>query len=87
MLTDDRQFLTSRITATEAQIVAYETAITDLIAGRIAQYTLDTGQSTQSVTKINVNILNRALDGLYNRRATLSARLNGCGVHTMRPGW
>ena len=87
MPTDDRQFLTTQITAVEAQITAYQDAITALTVGGVAQYTLDTGQSSQSVTKLNLTALNRAIDGLYNRRATLMTRLNGCGVHTMRPGW
>jgi hypothetical protein len=87
MPTDDRQFFTAQITDVEAQIAAYQAAITALTVGGVAQYTLDTGQSSQSVTKLNLSSLNKAVDGLYNRRATLSARLNGCGVHTMRPGW
>lgn len=83
----DYTFLTARIQATEAQIIAYEDAATALANGTIQQYSLDTGQSRQSVTKIDVKVLNDAIDGLYNRRATLIARRDGCGVSTVRPCW
>lgn len=83
----DYQFLTARIQATEALIIAYEDAATGLANGTIQQYSLDTGQSRQSVTKIDIKVLNDAIDGLYNRRATLIARRDGCGVSTVRPCW
>jgi len=83
----DYRFLTDRITATEALIVAYEDAVAGLVSGAIHQYSIDTGQSRQSVTKTDVNILNRAIEGLYNRRATLIARRDGCGTVTTRPSW
>lgn len=82
----DRTFLTARITAAKAQIVAYEDAITTLTAGGTLQYSLDTGQSRQSVTRNDVVRLNRQLDALYNRLATLEARLYGLAL-TARPGY
>lgn len=87
MACNDYQFLTARIAATEAAIEQYEGAVAGLVSGSIQQYSIDTGQSRQSVTKTDVNILNRAIDGLYNRRATLIARRDGCGVVTTRPCW
>lgn len=83
----DRTFIQARITATKAQIIAYETAIDAIIAGGIQSYDLDTGQSVQKVTKLNLAATQRTLDSLYNRCATLEARLNGSGVVTGRPGW
>lgn len=83
----DSDFIQARITATKAQIVAYETAVTSLATGEISQYTLDTGQSRVVVTKINIATLNNAIDGLYNRLCTLEARLNGSGSVTVGPGW
>ena len=68
-------FLTDRITATQAQIVAYEDAILALgTSGATHHYTLDTGQSTQTVTRDDIDKLNETLNSMYNRLATLCAR-------------
>lgn len=82
----DREFLQARIEKTKEQIVAYEDAVTALASGRVQSYSLDTGQTRQTVTRINIQSLNAALDGLYNRLVTLQARLNGGGVN-VRPDW
>ncbi len=82
----DRAFIQDRITATKAQIVAYEDAATALAAG-VQSYTLDTGQSRQTVTKLDISALQKTIDSLYNRCATLEARLNGSGTVTTRPAW
>ena len=81
----DKTFIQERITATKAQIVAYEDAVLAL-AGGVQHYSLDTGQSKQVVTKFDVIDMQKIIDSLYNRCATLEARING-GVVTMRPGW
>ena len=81
------QFLQDRITATQNQIIAYEAAIDALVAGGAQNYMLDTGQSRQSVTKLDLGTLQRNLNSLYNRCATLEARLNGSGTVTTRPAW
>jgi hypothetical protein len=83
----DRTFLQARITATKAQIIAYETAIDAIVAGGVASYTLDTGQTNQTVTKLNLAATQRTLDSLYNRCATMETRLNGTGVVMGRPAW
>lgn len=82
----DRAFTQARIDATKLQIVAYEDAALAL-AGGVQSYTLDTGQSTQTVTKLNLGAINRTIASLYNRCATLEARLNGSGTLTARPSW
>lgn len=81
----DSQFLLDRITATRAQIVAYEAAALALADG-IQSYTIDTGQGRQVVTRADVRSINITLDQLYNREATLSARL-GSGSVNVSPGW
>jgi len=83
----DPAFIQARIDATKFQIVAYEDASLALATGTIQSYTLDTGQTRQTVTKLELSVLQSAIDGLYNRCATLEARLNGSGVLTVRPGW
>ena len=79
-------FLQTSLTNTETLIRAYEAAVTALVSGQVQQYTLDTGQDRQTVLKADIPSLNAALDGLYNRRATIQARLNG-GTVTARPAW
>lgn len=79
----ERQFFSDRIAVIKAQIILYENAI-DVIAGGVQSYTLDTGQSRQTVTKANLADLNRVLDSLYNRLATFLARVKGCGVTHVR---
>ncbi len=82
----DVTFIQDRITATKAQIVALETAAEALLSGGIQSYTIDTGQSRQVVTKFEIRSLQNSIDQLYNRCATLEARLNGGTLHG-RPGW
>ena len=83
----DKSFLHSRIEATKKLIVAYEQAIEALSGLGAQSYTLDTGQSRQTVTRLDLRALNSTLDSLYNRHATLNARLHGSGSIYMRPGW
>jgi hypothetical protein len=83
----DAAFIQARIDATKAAIIAYETAQTTLAAGNVQSYTLDTGQTRQTVTRLDLADLQRTIDSLYNRCATLEARLNGSGVIISRPAW
>jgi hypothetical protein len=80
-------FIQERITKTKALIVIYEDAMAALGTGNTQEYMLDTGQTRQRVTKLNLADMQKTLDGLYNRCATLEARLTGNGVLNARPGW
>lgn len=82
----DTAFIQDRITATKNMIVLYETAINAIVTGGVETYTLDTGQTIQKVTKLDVPAMQRTLDSLYNRCATLEARLRGGGA-TGIPVW
>jgi hypothetical protein len=82
----DRQFIQERIDQTKVLIVAYEDALIALSSGA-QSYTIDTGQTRQTVTKIDLSSTRIILDNLYNRCATLEARLNGSGSLTVGPGW
>ena len=84
---DTAAFIQSRIDATKAQIVAYEDATIALATDGIQSYKLDTGQTIQNVTKLDLIALNKTLDSLYNRCATLEARLNGTGTVIGVPRW
>lgn len=83
----DSIFLNERITATKNQITALEDAALDLASGVVTSYTLDTGQSRQVVTKSSISVINKTIDSLYNRLATLESRLNGTGNVIGRPAW
>lgn len=83
---NNRAFTQARIDAAKAAIVAYEEAELAL-AGGAQTYTLDTGQSRQTVTKLNLTEIRKTVDSLMNRCATLEARLNGSGTSITRPGW
>lgn len=83
----DAAFIQARIDATKLQIVAYENAALALANNEIQSYTIDTGQSQQTVTRMNLAVLRNTIDSLYNRCAMLEARLNGSGVKTARPVW
>ena len=87
-MSGNREFIRQRITRTRALIVAYEDAVSTLVAGTVQSYTLNTGQSTQTVSKFDLPNLNSAIDGLYNRCATLEARLGeGAGTISAVPDW
>jgi len=83
----NKAFVQARIDATKLAIVAYEDANLALATGGVQSYTLDTGQSKQSVTKLDIEWINRQIDTLYNRLCTLEARLNGGNVVIARPAW
>ena len=78
-------FLCGRLPAIEAQIIALEGAFLSLSTGAIQSYTLDTGQDRQTVTVADLDKVQAAIDGLYNRHATISARCNGGGTLIGRP--
>jgi hypothetical protein len=82
---DDTTWLTARIQRTQDLIVKYEDAI-DQLAGGAASYSLDTGQTRQTVTRNNLSSLRDVLSNLENRLSTLKARLNGAGVRST-PAW
>lgn len=78
---DDTAFLEQQLTAVEAAISAYRAAVLALGTGGVQSYTLDTGQTRQTVTKANLTEMRRAVDSMMNERAVLRAQL-GCGGHT-----
>lgn len=83
----DSEFLAERIAATKLQIIAYEDAALALGTGNVESYMLDTGQTKQMVTKLNLASIQRTIDGLYSRCAVLQTRLDGGGTMSARPNW
>lgn len=77
-MTIDNAWLDARITRAKELIVIYEDAIEAV--GTIGQsYTLDTGQSRQTVTKGDIGSMRLMLQAQENRLSTLCARRFGAG--------
>lgn len=71
------QFMQARIDAILVAITAYETAIATLSTGTVKSYTLDTGQTTQTVTNRDLTRLQSELDSCISRLEYWDNRLNG----------
>jgi len=78
-----QQFWIDQIAATQAQIIAYNDAILQLTLDPMASYSLDTGQTKQTVTQQNLYSLQLAMTGLLNKLATLEARVYGRSVYVV----
>jgi hypothetical protein len=76
----DATFLDSRITATRALIIAIEAALLALITGGAQSYTMDTGQTRQTVNKLDVPALQRQLNGAYALLDALETRAGSGSV-------
>lgn len=85
MSCDDSTFIKERIERTKELILVYEEAIAVLSSGA-QSYSLDTGQTRQSVTKAQMSQLKNMLEYLENRLTTLQARLGCARVH-VKPGF
>jgi hypothetical protein len=77
-------WIQSRIDSTKATIESIEDAILALSTGKYQSYTIDTGQTRQSVTKKDISRLNVELDKLYSRLDYLDTKLNGSGKTMVR---
>lgn len=79
-------FWLDQLTKAKAQAIALDTAIVFLYANPHKSYTLDTGQSSQQVSRPDLDSLQRQYDSLLNRIATLEARCYGASQQ-IRPGF
>lgn len=87
MSTCSNDFWLSRLEKKKEQLAAMDDALIAVTTGAIDSYTLDTGQSRQTVTKQNLAVLERLIERLENQIATLETRIYGCGTHTGGPAW
>ena len=83
----DQTFWLDQLTKAKALVDAVDAAIIALTTTSIQSYELDTGQSKQRVTRLDLEQLQVMYDSALNRVATLEARLYGCGNITARPAW
>jgi hypothetical protein len=63
----DEDFLNERITRTKQLIVAYEDVLLKIAANPARSYTINTGQTTETVTRHDAESLQRLLRVLYNQ--------------------
>lgn len=80
-------FFDEQIAEVKTFIRELQTAMTDLQTGQINSYTLDTGQTRQTVTRQNLATLSNALDKAYVRLENLDQRKRGKGSFSMSPGF
>jgi hypothetical protein len=83
----DDTFCQDRLVKTLELINIYDAAITAIVTDGAQQYTLDTGQSRQVVTKLDIASLQRILAHLENKYVTLQARCQGRFRTHGRPDW
>jgi hypothetical protein len=83
----DATFIQARITAIQTQIIAYEAATLALANDGIQSYDLDTGQTRQKVTKLDLQWIQSILNSLYNQLTIWELRLNGGGTIIGKPQW
>lgn len=86
MSCNDTDWIRARLTKTEALIEAYEDAILKLSSGAVQTYSLDTGQTRTSVSKMHLTQLRATLSELESRREAYRSQL-GCGRAYIRPVW
>lgn len=82
-----RAILDSAIAATEVAIAAAQASELALLQGAVSSYTLDTGQTRQTVTKTNSTEFRNYLDSLYNRLSMLCVRRDGGGTRYVAPSF
>lgn len=77
----------AQITAAEAILAALNAAILALADPTVQKYTIDTGQSVQTVWRHDLASIIAQQSALMNQICTLQARLSGSGVVQMRPAF
>lgn len=82
-----REFICNQIPILEQQITDYQNAATALATNQIQSFTLDTGQTKETVTKLDMDKIQAVIDTLYNRYIALCSRCNGSNVIIARPCW
>ncbi len=80
-------YLENKITVVEGQIDSAEEALLALTNKTVQSYTVDTGQTRSTFTRLNLSELSTLIDSLYNRRATLLSRCTGLGSYYGVPGF
>ena len=81
----DRAYIEERIEAIKAQVVEADTAISAAMTS--LTYSLDTGQTRQSVTRQQISSLRTTRDSLIAELAYWQGQLSGTGATRVIPGF
>lgn len=82
---EERTYLEAQLALCEEAIAATWAAITAVSTGAVQSYSLDTGQSRQTVTKANLGSIRLQLNDLFSMRDMLNARICRRGSYYIRP--
>lgn len=80
-------FLCQQISGLESRITEYQNAALALATNKIQQFSFDTGQTRETVTKFDVRKLEEVIDALYNRYEILCQRCGAGRTIIARPCW
>lgn len=69
------------------RLQAYQEAELALITDGISSYTLDTGQTRQTVTTNDLPAIERVISRIQSQIDVYYTRVYGCGTRTTRPAW
>lgn len=83
----DATFIQARITYFETLIPILESAVEAVATGTVQSYTINTGQTTETVNKKNLMSYTNRLDWAYQRLDYWYIRLNGGATIQVRPGY
>ena len=84
---DDVLWIHEHIAWLKEAINAYRAAYLALSSGSVQGYTLDTGQTKQTVTKQQLPTVKSTLDGLIADLRYWNNQLGGCATVYVRPAW
>ncbi len=65
----------------------YDQAIAELTAGKVSEYRLETGQSSQLVKKTDLGTLQSARQNILIQIDAIEQRISGGSVKLITPGW
>lgn len=80
-------FYKQQIEKIKARIEAYQDAELALLTDGISSYTLDTGQTRQTVTTNDLAMISKAIDRMLSQLEVYENRVYGDGTRTTRPAW
>jgi LPS sulfotransferase NodH len=83
----DATFIQARIATIESQITAAEAVLTKLLANPNRSYTLNTGQTTESVTKYDIERIQAMIETMVGQLQFWEDCLNGTSGCIGRPGF
>ena len=76
--------LQARLTSCQSQIAALEDALEESVATNIQNYSFDSGEASQKVSRRKISDMQDNLDRLYARESHLINELSNMGIVSLR---